>query len=227
MATVTDTDVPAAASRPRVVTAVFVVVIAVLALLTAGAVGMAVAGPSAPGDDSVDAGFARDMQEHHTQAVQMSFLVRDRTEDPTVRTIAYDIATSQQQQAGQMYGWLVQWQLPQTRSEPRMAWMSAVDGMGSMGQPSDQPVESSPMMPGMASAADLRRLQDARGSAAEILYLRLMVAHHRGGVAMASVAAERAERPEVRQLARVIVAAQTAEIEQLQSMLADRGQPPA
>ena len=55
----------------------------------------------------------------------MAFLVRDRTDDEELRTVAYDIITSQQQQAGQMYGWLVQWGLPQTGSRPPMAW---VDG---------------------------------------------------------------------------------------------------
>ena len=65
------------------------------------------------------------MQTHHAQAVEMAFLVRDRTDDEDLRTVAYDIITSQQQQAGQMYGWLVQWGLPQTGSRPPMAW---VDG---------------------------------------------------------------------------------------------------
>ena len=63
------------------------------------------------------------MQTHHAQAVEMAFLVRDRTEDEEVRTVAYDIITSQQQQAGQMYGWLVQWGLDQTGSRPPMAWV--------------------------------------------------------------------------------------------------------
>ena len=78
---------------------------------------------SAPSDFGADAGFARDMQTHHAQAVEMAFLVRDRTDDEEVRTVAYDIITSQQQQAGQMYGWLVQWGLDQTGSRPPMAWV--------------------------------------------------------------------------------------------------------
>lgn len=55
----------------------------------------------------------------------MAMIVRDKSTDPTIRTIAYDIITSQQQQAGQLYGWLVQWGLPQTSSETGMAWMTA------------------------------------------------------------------------------------------------------
>ncbi|HET9021623.1 MAG TPA: DUF305 domain-containing protein, partial [Ornithinibacter sp.] len=64
---------------------------------------------SAPAEFGADAGFARDMQTHHAQAVEMAFLIRDRSGDEELRTVAYDIITSQQQQAGQMYGWLVQW----------------------------------------------------------------------------------------------------------------------
>ena len=69
---------------------------------------------SPPSDFGADAGFSRDMQAHHAQAVEMALLVRERSDDEELRTVAYDILTSQQQQAGQMYGWLVQWGLPQT-----------------------------------------------------------------------------------------------------------------
>lgn len=78
-------------------------------------------------DTGADVGFSRDMQTHHRQAVEMALIIRDRTDDAAVRTLAYDIATSQQQQAGQMYGWLVQWGLPQTAPRRLMAWADHVD----------------------------------------------------------------------------------------------------
>ena len=68
----------------------------------------------APGDLSVDAGFARDMQTHHDQAVEMSLIVRDLTDDEDVRQIAYDIARTQAHQSGQMAGWLAAWGLSPT-----------------------------------------------------------------------------------------------------------------
>lgn len=80
-------------------------------------------------------------------------------------------------------------------------------------------------MPGMATSKDLRQLEQARGRTAEVLFLRLMVAHHRGGIAMAETAARSAERPEVMQLARSLAAAQTAETEQLRELLAAHDQP--
>lgn len=203
--------------------ALMLTVIAVLALVTAGAVGYAIAGPQAPADDSPEAGFARDMQVHHGQAVQMAFQIRDKTDDPTLRALAYDIITSQQQQIGQMYGWLARWGLPQAPDGPPMTWMRGTGDMTGTGMGQrDMPMDGG-RMPGMASAADLQRLRSATGREAEVLFLRLMTAHHRGGIAMASAVLAMTDRPEVRTLARTIVSAQRAEIEQMRQLLRDRG----
>ncbi|MGV9241012.1 DUF305 domain-containing protein, partial [Streptomyces nigra] len=65
-------------------------------LVAAGALTYAAAGDGSgdpvPGADSADAGFARDMSVHHQQAVEMAYVVRDRTDDEDVRRLAYDIA---------------------------------------------------------------------------------------------------------------------------------------
>ena len=63
----------------------------------------------------------------------------------------------------------------------------------------------------MATQADLDRLATSKGRDAEVLWLQLMVAHHRGGVAMAEVAVNRIDRPAVRQLAQSIVDARRVE----------------
>ena len=77
-----------------------------------------------PTDTSAEAGFARDMQVHHQQGVELAMIIRDLTDDPDVRLLGYDIATTQAQQAGQMYGWLAEWDLSQAGSEPSMTWMT-------------------------------------------------------------------------------------------------------
>ena len=46
----------------------------------------------------------------------MAGFVRDHTTDPTIKTLAYDIETSQFNQVGQMQGWLDAWGLPTTSS---------------------------------------------------------------------------------------------------------------
>ncbi|MEV7614572.1 DUF305 domain-containing protein [Streptomyces sp. NPDC089799] len=109
-----------------------------LALVLAAAATVAVAsGSSGSGADdpdgaSADAGFARDMSVHHQQAVEMSFVVRDRTKDEAVRSLAYDIANTQANQRGMMLGWLDLWGLP--KADPGrapMAWMAEPGGSGS------------------------------------------------------------------------------------------------
>ena len=169
---------------------------------------------SPPSEFGADAGFSRDMQTHHQQAVEMSLLVRDRTSDEEIRTVAYDILTSQQQQAGQMYGWLVAWGLPQTSSRPPMAWVG--------GEHAAAHTDADGRMVGMVSPEQMDALEAADGVEAERLFLRLMIDHHEGGVAMADAAVDGARTDEVRTLAGAISRAQTTEIELLERMLAER-----
>ncbi len=203
-----------------------VAVLLALGFVIAGGVGYLVGRPaSTPADDSPEAGFARDMQVHHAQAVEMSLIVREKSTDPALRAMAYDVITSQQQQIGQMYAWLDGWGLPQTSNRAPMAWMSGMEHSGMPGMPSGS--ESMKMlpdgrMPGMASAADLARLRAARGRAAEVLWLQLMIPHHQAGVMMAEAAIQKSSDPQVVKLAGAIRTAQLAEIDQMRQMLTDR-----
>jgi len=209
--------VPTASPRSRGEVVGLSVLLAVLSLLAGLVLGWALFGRGGfPLDGSAEAGFARDMQTHHGQAVQMSLLVAERTEDPAIRTFANDIATSQQQQAGQMFAWLQLWGLTPTGSQRPMAWMGD-DHHGATSASGD-----AVPMPGMASSADLERLTAARGVEADRIFLTLMTAHHKGGVEMADAVLARSNRPEVVTLAGAMKAAQTSEITTMQEMLAAR-----
>jgi uncharacterized protein (DUF305 family) len=204
-------------------------VAAVLTALLLVAASLVVGRLSAPADDrpldrSVEAGFARDMQVHHEQAVEMAMIVRDLTDDADVRLLAYDIATSQAQQSGQMFGWLADWGLPQAASEPAMTWMTrpTLDGDGGghdMGGAADAPPVT---MPGYATAEQLAELKASSGVEAERIFLTLMIAHHRGGVEMAEAVLARSDNRVVDDLATSIVQAQTSEIAVMEDMLAAR-----
>lgn len=206
--------------------------IAAAALLVTGTVGYAVASDPLPNTASAEAGFARDMRDHHLQAVRMSDIVRDRTADAEIRLLAFDIAGGQQAQAGMMMGWLSQWGLDQTdTSQSRMGWMS---GYRQLHGPRTDHRQTMPAMllpdgrmPGMATNADITRLQGLKGRDAEILWLTLMVAHHRGGIAMAKAALDLVANPYERNLAQGIVNAQTSEIDYMNGLLAKRGAPAA
>ncbi|MET8328810.1 DUF305 domain-containing protein [Streptomyces sp. NPDC005181] len=166
-----------------------------------------------PADASVDAGFARDMSIHHQQAVEMSFIVRDRTADEDVRRLAYDIINTQANQRGMMLGWLDVWGRAKSSSRPPMEWMGhAVEPRG-----------DGSLMPGMATDTELDALRAAKGKDAEVTYLRLMTVHHRAGAEMAQAAAAGAGTEEIRNLAAGMVRGQQSEIALMADMLKERG----
>jgi uncharacterized protein (DUF305 family) len=203
--------------RPRALVVVLAVISAI-ALLAAGA-GLAVATglgrDQPPGERSVDAGFARDMATHHTQATVMAQVVRDTGTDPTVRLMAFDIETQQLSQIGQMRGWLQTWGLTGQSDVPQMAWMSGGHALA--------PGE---LMPGMATTAELAKLRGLTGRALDVYFLQLMIRHHRGGLEMAQDAAAHAKEPYVRELATKIAQAQQAEVVTMEQMLRERGGQP-
>jgi uncharacterized protein (DUF305 family) len=205
-----------AATRPRWLLVVLALVSA-SALLAAGAalaVVTGLAGTRAPGETSVDAGFARDMSTHHAQAAEMAQVVRDHGADPTVRLLAYDIETQQLGQIGQLRGWLQTWGLTAESDVPAMAWMTGHEHGG---------VTPGGPMPGMATSAELDRLRSLSGRALDVYFLQLMIRHHRGGLGMASDAAEHASVPYVRDLAGRMAQAQQAEVVTMERLLRERG----
>ncbi len=170
-----------------------------------------------PSDTSADAGFSRDMTVHHNQAVDLSFIVRDKTDSTAIRQFAFDIINTQSVQMGMMSGWLHQWGLPQTSSRPAMEW-----AVHNTEHAEEHPNSSTGKMPGMASREDIDRLQQLSDNDAEVLYLELMIKHHEGGITMAESALSLAKDESVRQLAQSIVDSQQAEIDVMQNMLKER-----
>lgn len=192
-------------------TATRIAIVIVLVVVIAAIAGYFVSEMQTPGATSADVGFARDMSEHHRQAVEMSRLLYDRTDDDILRTMAYDIMITQQGQIGIMTGYLSAWGHPITDLGPRMEWMGmSVDGL----------------MPGMATREEMNALAAADGREAEIAFLQLMIPHHVSGVEMAEAAAEQAQTEIVRNLARSMAEAQQSEIVYMQDLLVERGEEP-
>ncbi|WP_194410761.1 DUF305 domain-containing protein [Microbacterium cremeum] len=175
-------------------------------------------GPGTPGTDSPEAGFARDMQVHHAQAIQMAMEIYRETDDDELRVLAYDIATGQAGQRGEMYDWLVQWGLSQSGG-PMMQWMDASGeshAHGGDGEPMTDDEAREAM--GMATDAELAALEEATGQAADCLFLELMIRHHEGAIPMADALLELGTDPRALQVAGSIEAGQTAEIDAMRSM---------
>lgn len=194
--------------------------IAAVALVAVGAALTVITGlgaAQAPADGSVDVGFARDMSTHHRQAVGMAGLARDRSQDTAIRTLAFDIETSQNQQVGMMQGWLQVWDVPVNSSAAQMSWMAGQshDDMAMAG--------GAGSMPGMASEAELAELQTLTGNDFDVLFLQLMIRHHQGGLPMAQYAVDKAKSDVVRRFAQRVLDGQAAEIITLDQLLTERG----
>ena len=204
--------------------AVLLAVVAVgLVLLGGGlAVALGIGREEPPSADSVDAGFARDMSLHHLQGVEMANLAAERSEDPEVEALAFDISATQTNQAGRMQGWLTLWDVPLSGGTP-MSWLPE-DAGGHAGH--GEETSTGALMPGMATEEELANLRSLEGTEFDVEFLRLMIRHHQGGFPMADHAAQNAEVQAVRDLARSIQQSQGAETETMTDMLAARGGTP-
>lgn len=161
-----------------------------------------------PGDDSPEAGFARDMSTHHAQAVEMGLIAYRASDNPKVRQIAIDIATNQQGEIGMMQAWLRRWKLDPTGAQPAMAWM-----------PNGRDMVKDGLMPGMATPEEMDRLRQARGKEGDILFAEMMIKHHIGGIHMVDAILARTDDEEVREAARRMKENQQTEINILRQLL--------
>jgi uncharacterized protein (DUF305 family) len=180
----------------------------VVGLLLGLGIGLVIPRLTAPGDDSVEAGFLRDMSTHHAQAVEMAMIAHQNSADPEIVTLAGDIALTQHGQIGYMQAWLRDWDLSPTGSQEPMAWMPDADGSVVNG-----------LMPGMATPDQMAALRKATGKDLDIQFLTLMRAHHLGGIHMAQEAIKLSDNKDVTWLAGTMVNAQQGEILVIDNLL--------
>jgi len=186
-----------------------------------------------PANDSADVGFVRDMSVHHAQAVEMANIAYRRTDDPAIALLARDIADTQQFQIGMMTGWLDVWGLPVSAGDPVMSWMGDYDmtlpspppgleddmaGMDHSATPESGDAET-PLMPGMATPFEVDALETLPVDEMNAQFLRLMIRHHQGGVAMAQAELELGKDEMVKNFAQQVVNTQDAEIATMTTML--------
>jgi uncharacterized protein (DUF305 family) len=88
-------------------------------------------------------------------------------------------------------------------------WGASTDSMSGMDHGSD----------GMMSDSDMTALEQASGADAGKLFLEQMIQHHQGAIEMAQTEIDSGESSDAVALAERIVADQTAEITEMQSML--------
>ncbi|WP_420750416.1 DUF305 domain-containing protein [Rhodococcus sp. O3] len=180
-----------------------------------------------PAADSVAVGFSQDMSVHHNQAIEMASIALTRSTDQRVQNLAYDILTTQQNQVGQMQGWLTLWNQAPLPTGEYMTWMSDDSESAHDGHAAGHGSSAAAVpMPGMATSQELAALRAASGPELDVLFLQLMLRHHQGGLPMMEYGAEHGEVAAVRTLAQTMVDTQTGESELMTSMLAERGAQP-
>ena len=146
----------------------------------------------APFTDS-DLMFAEMMIPHHEQAIEMSELAVNLSQDAEVVALAREILAAQAPEIEQMKTW------------------------GNL----NLEAHAGHTMMGMLTPDQMSALSAATGSAFDRLFLEGMIAHHEGAIQMAQMVMQ-SPNAEARKLGEEIIASQTAEIELMQKMLAAR-----
>ncbi|MBP2420784.1 MULTISPECIES: DUF305 domain-containing protein [Microbacterium] len=150
--------------------------------------------------NDADVMFAQMMIPHHQQAVEMADMILNKEGiDPGVLTLASDIKAAQQPEIDQLQSWLDEWGAD-------MPDMDSMEGMDHGG--------------GMMSEDDMAALEAATGAEASRLFLEQMTMHHEGAIEMAQDEVDNGQNPDAVEMAQTIVDTQTAEIAQMQELLA-------
>jgi uncharacterized protein (DUF305 family) len=118
-----------------------------------------------PTHTAADVAFMQGMIGHHAQAVDMTDLLKTRTQSDDMRKLAKRIEVSQTDEIKRMQEWL------RSRGEP-------------LPDPHAHHAGDAALMPGMLTAAELGRLAGASGPQFDRLFLEFMIKHHEGALIM-------------------------------------------
>ena len=128
-----------------------------------------------------DVEFMQGMIMHHSQAVEMTELLRTRSKDTGVQALGKRISISQTDEMAYMKQWLTDRGLP--LSQHGSMDMARMD-MAGMDHMDHMDMGSMTMMPGMLTPAQMKALAAATGPAFDHLFLTGMIQHHTGALTM-------------------------------------------
>ena len=156
--------------------------------------------------NDADVAFVQGMLPHHEGALAMAQLADGRASDPRVIDLADRIEAAQGPEIETMTGWLEEWGEPLPEED-----MGGMDhGSGGMD------------MEGM-SEENMTALDSTSGADFDRMFLEMMIPHHQGAVDMAETEIADGSNPDAVDMAREIVESQTAEIEEMQTLLTELG----
>ena len=162
-----------------------------------------------------DIDFMQGMIMHHNQAVEMTELLKTRSQDPEVLELGKKIDVSQTDEMRWMKQWLTDRGLP----------VSAPMDMGGMDMPGMDMSSMMPAMPGMLTAAQMDALRKASGPTFDHLFLTGMIQHHTGALTMVKQLFANpgaGQDPQLFDFASDVDNTQQAEIDYMQHMLKEK-----
>ncbi|GAA0913362.1 DUF305 domain-containing protein [Streptomyces thermoalcalitolerans] len=155
--------------------------------------------------NATDVAFAQGMIPHHRQAVEMADLASSRAQSAEVKKLAEAIKKAQDPEIKTMSGWLT-------------SWGEEVPAEGAMDH-SMHSMHGMKGMKGMMSAEEMERLEKSSGKAFDTAFMKLMIKHHEGAVAMAEDEQKNGAYQPAKDMADAIITSQTAEIRQMNKLL--------
>jgi uncharacterized protein (DUF305 family) len=132
----------------------------------------AIAPPRAPA--APDISFMQGMIMHHSQAVEMTDLLRTKGRSKELQELGKRISISQTDEIKFMKQWLVD------RNQPTTMDMGDMKGMDHKGHKMD----SMALMPGMLTPEQMKTLARSSGATFDHLFLTGMIQHHTGALVM-------------------------------------------
>ena len=178
---------------------------------TAAAANTPAPSPAALAPNPADVNFMKGMIGHHAQALVMAGWAPSHGASPAIQTMAARIINAQRDEIALLQTWLRDRGLPVPEAKPGPMRMT-MNG-----------VEHDMLMAGMLTEAQMQELDAARGPEFDRSFLRLMIQHHQGAVAMVKELFDTpgaAQDQTVFKLASDVSADQSSEIVRMQRMLA-------
>lgn len=143
-----------------------------------------------------DLQFIDTMIQHHQAAIVMAKMVMEKSKNQELRKFARKIITSQEAEIEQLESWRDSW-YPYKLDAINMELPGMKESMKRM------------------VGTEMDKMQDAADKEFDDYFLEMMIPHHNGAVTMAKDALEKAQHPDLKNLAQDIIRQQEEEVKQM------------
>ncbi|EHB55358.1 protein of unknown function DUF305 [Mycolicibacterium rhodesiae JS60] len=143
--------------------------------------------------------FAQMMIPHHEQAVELAGMASEHSTNQAVLALASTISAEQQPEINAMKALLLQWDV-----DPNSTGDHGGHGAS---------------MQGMVDDATMAKLKSLNGPEFDTLWLQAMIGHHQGAIEMAKAEIANGQSVDMTAMAKNMLTAQQAEIDQMKQML--------